>query len=530
MIDFNQIFSKLPEYNISDFYDKFLILTALCLIIPSLYFLYIKRKNTASLSKVAPKQTIIIHEKNVTNTITGENSSTKDDENFDIASCGGFIPYLRRLHANQGAHVLSPKLPYPNTISVVDPITVKAILSIGDRPVDLFKFLEPFLGEDNLQIFDADRAASFRKLVGPALGHDVIVTKYPSMRDIGVEFIERWEKLVMNDKDSVIKMQDECLEFSLRVVLNAVISIDESTNLDAKSYKKFYDIALSALFDKQSGLLDTSREEEFQQAVNYLKSFTVKLINQRKEKLLLINDAEKTRVKDLFDILLTENDPYTEKPFTDEAIISRISGYIMAGYHTTGVAIPYTLLALSQNYDVQIKLQEEIDQTLEGHLPSLNDLSKMEYLTQVVKESLRVHPPGSFCARLLKSETALPTMVESKNLTVQANTSILYPIPLYHENPNFHSQPEKFDPTRFSPDKIKDIKPNTYCPFGFGARICPGDRIAMVDMKMLVCLILQKFNVELAMKLEDIVKEERFVVMAKNDVLIKLVSRGAKNY
>ena len=153
----------------------------------------------------------------------------------------------------------------------------------------------------------------------------------------------------------------------------------------------------------------------------------------------------------------------------------------------------------------------------------------MEYLTQVVKESLRVHPPGAFCARLLKSATTFPTIVESQDLTVQSNTTILYPIPLYHENPDFHPQPEKFDPTRFSSDKIKDIKPNTYCPFGFGARLCPAERIAMVDIKMVICLILQNFNVELAMKLEDVVKEERFVVMAKNDILIKLIP-SSKEY
>ena len=51
----------------------------------------------------------------------------------------------------------------------------------------------------------------------------------------------------------------------------------------------------------------------------------------------------------------------------------------MAGYHTTGVAIPYTILALSQNHDVQTKLQEEIDKTLEGRLPTLGGMKKFCY-------------------------------------------------------------------------------------------------------------------------------------------------------
>ena len=41
------------------------------------------------------------------------------------------------------------------------------------------------------------------------------------------------------------------------------------------------------------------------------------------------------------------------------------------------------------------------------------------------------------------------------------------------------------------------------------------EKIVMVDVKMIICLIMQRFNVELAIKLKDILKEERFVVMAK---------------
>ena len=48
----------------------------------------------------------------------------------------------------------------------------------------------------------------------------------------------------------------------------------------------------------------------------------------------------------------------------------------MDGYHTTGVAIPYTLLALSQNHDVQTRLKVEIDKTLEGRLPTLDGMNK----------------------------------------------------------------------------------------------------------------------------------------------------------
>ncbi|PKY47651.1 cytochrome P450 [Rhizophagus irregularis] len=448
--NYNEIPNNKPDYN-DDYYNQFMIVISLFLIIPSLYFLY---RNSPRLLNVTPKANVIIVDKKIS-----PDENEKNEIFSEMSSCGGFIPYLRKLHKNQGNNVTS-----------------------------------------------------------------VIVAKYPTLRNLALEFIERWEKVVMNDKNSIIKMQEECLEFSLRATLNVIVSSNEE-NLDVKTYKKSYDAVLSGLFDKQFGKLDTLHEERFQESINYMKSVTCKLIDQRRNELKTNNEGE-NKMKDLFDILVSENDPHTGKPFTDAAITHYMCGYTMAGYHTTGTAIPYTIFAITQNHDVQVKLREEIDKTLGGRLPTFDDLSSMEYLTQVVKESLRVYAPASFVARLLKSETILPAMDESKDLRLKANTTILYPIPLYHEDPKFFTQPEKFDPTRFSPDKIKNIEPNTYCPFGFGSRICPAERYALMDIKMVICLILQKFNVKLAMKLEDFVIEERFVNMAKNDVLIKLELRS----
>ncbi|CAJ0871127.1 8253_t:CDS:2 [Entrophospora sp. SA101] len=367
----------------------------------------------------------------------------------ELSSSGGFIPYLRKLHSTQG-HVVKPEGPlFENTISVTDPRIIKSTLSIGDRPNFLFKFLEPMFGQDNFQIFEADRAAKFRELIGPALGHE-----------------------------------------------------DKPQDLDLKAFKHAYDIALSGLFDKQFGMLEASREEEFQNSINYLQETLKNLISKRRGR-TNVNGGEDVLVKDMLDILVLAIDPETNNPYTDE--------------------------------------MEEIDQVLKCHLPTFEDLSKMDYLTQVVKESLRVHPPGAFCARFLKSDMNVEKIttttksslssssIEPHNidnsLLLKSNTTILYPIPLLHENPNFFENPLEFKPSRFA-TTTKTIKPSTYCPFGFGARICPAERLALLDVKMMICLIFQKFNVELAMNLNDVQKEERLVVMAKNDIMVKLTLRN----
>ncbi|CAG8542247.1 2966_t:CDS:2 [Cetraspora pellucida] len=424
------------------------------------------------------------------------------------ASAGGFIPFLRMLHAKQGTIVTS-NLPYENTISVADSEIMKSTLQVGDRPIGLFKFLEPLFGDDQFQIYDAERDSKFKKVIRPAFGHEVLMAKYEDMRSVGIDVIKRLEESLNSQDNVIIKLQEQCLEYSLRVTSKALISSDTSQDFDFKKFKQSYDAALSGLFDNQFGILNDEREKDFQQSLDSFVTALDKLINDRKNM-----NIEPTAVKDFLDILLTENDPDTGRPFSDEKIRNHVNGYLTAGYHTSGVAIPFTLLALTQNPEVKARLQEEIDEVLQNRLPTLEDLSKMDYLTQVIKETLRVYPVATFCARLIKTETTFPKAVE--NFKAQADTTIIYCIPLYHENPSYFPNPKKFDPSRFSRENSVSAA-------------SPGERFAMIDIKIMVCLLVQKFDFELAMKLEDVQMEERFVVMAKNDILIKFKPRRGIN-
>ena len=98
-------------------------------------------------------------------------------------------------------------------------------------------------------------------------------------------------------------------------------SIDKPQDLDLEKFKNSYDVALSSLFDKQFGMLETSREEEFQNSINYLQETLRRLISERKER---INDSSvdggDLPAKDMLDILVTGTDPETGRPYTDEMV------------------------------------------------------------------------------------------------------------------------------------------------------------------------------------------------------------------
>lgn len=96
----------------------------------------------------------------------------------------GLLPYLRVKHKN-GQRIVTDLLSI-NTISVIDPITIRSSLHIGDRSRNKYRFLEPIWGQDNLYVLSADRAKIYRNLFDPALSSD---GKLFTLLSIGLFFI-----------------------------------------------------------------------------------------------------------------------------------------------------------------------------------------------------------------------------------------------------------------------------------------------------------------------------------------------------
>ncbi|RGB39123.1 cytochrome P450 [Rhizophagus diaphanus] len=435
----------------------------------------------------------------------------------------GLIPYLRKKHLKHGRVVTD--LPLINTISVIDPMTIRSSLNIGDRPRNMYKFLEPIWGKDNLYVFSADRAKIYRSFFDPALSVDVIIDKYHDMRNFGVEIVDNWEKSIVLKHENVVRMQEQGLEFSLKATIQALFGVNLPQDFDLVAYKKAYDDVINGLFDKQFNVLSNLRDEKIQNSIKHLFQVLCILIDEKKRIIAsTIQGANNTILpprKDLLDLLVTENDPETGKKFEDEKIRNIMSLFLTCGYLTTGVAISWTIFCITQDRNVQTKIQNEIDYNLKGQLPLYHDLLNLNFLNKVIKESLRICPPIPILSRYLEKNLDLETMNDPLNL--QAGTVLLYPITVIHEDIHIERDSQKFDASQPSFNQLK--APFNHCPFGFGDRICPAEKLAMVEIKLMVCLIMQRFHVELAMPLNRVSGDEKFILMARNDIYIKLIPR-----
>lgn len=83
---------------------------------------------------------------------------------------------------------------------------------------------------------------------------------------------------------------------------------------------------------------------------------------------------------------------------------------------------------------------------------------------------------------------------EERDIEIKLDDTIWIPTFAIHRSPENYTNPDKFDPERFSEENKGSIKPYTYLPFGVGPRNCIGSRFALLEAKVLLFKILLNFE------------------------------------
>ncbi|KAF5288530.1 hypothetical protein FQA39_LY15398 [Lamprigera yunnana] len=182
---------------------------------------------------------------------------------------------------------------------------------------------------------------------------------------------------------------------------------------------------------------------------------------------------------------------------SDEHIISSAINFLVAGFESVSTALSYLTYDLAVNPDVQKRLYDEINETLEpSQKTTYQSIMSMKYLDCVTSESLRIHSPVVVMDRkCVKPYTIKPVSPTEKPLHVDPGTIIWVPITAFHKDEKYFPNPKKFDPERFSDENKPNINPFAYFPFGSGPRNCIGSRFALLEIKMITVEILKNFEI-----------------------------------
>ncbi|MER5758406.1 cytochrome P450 [Streptomyces sp. NPDC002082] len=164
--------------------------------------------------------------------------------------------------------------------------------------------------------------------------------------------------------------------------------------------------------------------------------------------------------------------------------------FLLAGHETTATSLAFSLHLLARHPELQERARAEVTSVLGDRTPGAADLDRLPYLTQVLKEAMRLYPAAPVLGR--RSVAA----AEVDGHTIPAGADVIVAPWVTHRHPGYWPDPERFDPDRFTPEAEAARPRYAWLPFGGGPRACIGQHFSMLESVIALAMLLRAYEFE----------------------------------
>lgn len=200
-------------------------------------------------------------------------------------------------------------------------------------------------------------------------------------------------------------------------------------------------------------------------------------------------DSEPGATPTLLSTLLATRDAETGEPLGYRELRDEVVTLLFAGHETTSLMMTWAFTYLGRHPEVVRKMREEVDRVLGDRPPTMSDLSKLVYLSQVVREVLRLRPPTWMIPRDVLADA------EVQGRRVRRGDLVMLMPYFMHRHPEFWTSPERFDPDRFATPQAAAAE--AFFPFSIGPHTCIGAAFTMTEAQVVLAMWLQRVDFEL---------------------------------
>ncbi|MEV4340188.1 cytochrome P450 [Streptomyces sp. NPDC049590] len=412
------------------------------------------------------------------------------------AAAGGLHRYPLHLHDTYGPVVRFQLPGAGEAVSIADPLLLEATAHLDERPGKLFAFLDPLCEAGNLQVLPADEHTPWRRLLLSVLaGRPAHERHFARFTGLARELVDRWAGRA---DGGPVELQQELTALSLRMICEFALGADTGTDADrvVTAFEEVLTEHLGRLY--QVPRTDPRSAERADAALACLRATVDRAVAAHRP------DGRPDR-SDLIGALIDARQ--SPARIRDTVMVT-----LLAAHHTTGVAVSWTLHLLGRHPHVAERVAAELDRVLgDRAAPDYGDLRHLSYLDMVLKESMRLFPPGPYGAR----ETTEDLRVGPYE--IPAGTTVFYPFWAVHLNPGHWPDPQRFDPERFTPREAARRPRLAYIPFGIGPRSCEGATLATVEAQLILAVLLKRLRFTPAPG-HEVTPTERFVLWARDGI------------
>ena len=220
-----------------------------------------------------------------------------------------------------------------------------------------------------------------------------------------------------------------------------------------------------------------------------LVALVQEIMNQR-----IANPPTDKTDRDMLDVLVSITDDDGNLRFSADEVTGMFISLMFAGHHTSSGTSSWTLIELLRHPQIYAQAQQELDDLYaDGQEVSFHALRQIPVLENVLKETLRLHPPLIILMRVAQGEFEVADHAIHDGDFVAASPAISNRIA--EDFPD----PEAFDPTRYDKPREEDVIHRwTWIPFGAGRHRCVGAAFATIQIKAIFSVLLREYEFEMA--------------------------------
>ncbi|XP_057869931.1 cytochrome P450 734A1-like [Cryptomeria japonica] len=346
-----------------------------------------------------------------------------------------------------------------------------------------------------LVMLDGDKWAHHRQIINPSFHADKLKDMASGMMESTTHMLEKWEKIVKNGE----KEMDVAPEF--KALTSDIIArtafgssylqgnhifdlLSQQISLTCQDYAKL-------LFPCYR-FLPFKRNRECWRLNKEIKSALKDLIMKRE---MSGTNTTQGYGNDLLGSMMnTIQEMRSSKMnggLTTEEIIPECKTFFIAGQETTSNHLTYAIVLLAMYPEWQEKARSEIQEICGNSHPQFETINKLKTLGMILNEVIRLYPPAVAYMREIHKDTTLG------GIAIPKGTQILIPtLSLNHDTSLWGDDADEFNPERFSQGIANATKDDStvFIPFGYGLRTCVGKNYAMLESKVVLAMILQRFS------------------------------------
>jgi enediyne biosynthesis protein E7 len=193
---------------------------------------------------------------------------------------------------------------------------------------------------------------------------------------------------------------------------------------------------------------------------------------------------------DFLGMLIGARDKEDGAPMPDRELVDEVMTLVVAGHETSAAALNWTWYLLATHPQAYARLVAELDARPAGAGASFGDCERLRYTQAVLKEALRLYPPGW----LLTRRTIGPDVFSG--YAVPAGTDVMLSPYLIQRHRAHWERPDEFRPERFIDAAVDPRDQWIYIPFAAGPRHCVGENFAMYEMTLHVARVARRWRLE----------------------------------